>query len=55
MEVETKYGWFIVTETTTGIMAEKFGTFSQFFIDRCDDTMMIQAIENEYETVHKLG
>lgn len=63
MEVETKYGWFIVSETTTGLMAEKFGTSSQFFInDRwmpnedctMDVSLMIQAIETEYEFVHNI-
>jgi len=33
MEVETKYGYFIITETATGLVAEKFATNAQFFID----------------------
>lgn len=63
MEVETKYGWFIVTETVTGLMAEKFATNVQFFIDSrwlpnedciVDVSLMIQAIEDEYEFQHDL-
>lgn len=57
MGVETKYGWFIVNETATGIMAEKFGTSAQFFVnDICmsNVSMIIQSIENEYECVHNI-
>lgn len=64
MEVETKYGYFIVTETATGLMAEKFATNVQFFIDGrwlphpdciVDFNLMVQAIEDEYEFQHGLS
>jgi hypothetical protein len=63
MEVETKYGDFIVTETTTGLMAEKIESGVQFFVDgrwlphpdcTMDFNLMVQAIEGEYEFQHDL-
>lgn len=63
MEVETKYGWFIVVETAKGLMAEKLATNSQFFLDgrwmpkeenTMDVALMVQAIEDEYEFQHDL-
>ena len=64
MEVETKYGYFIITETATGLVAEKFATNAQFFIDgrklphpECAMSfdLLVQAIEDEYEFQHNLS
>ena len=57
MEIETKYGWFIVTETATGLMAEKFGTFAQFFLDgrwlpELENTMDVALLEQQIEEEH---
>lgn len=61
MEVETQYGIFTVSETATGIMAEKIDTGVQLFIDgkwlhtldsRTDLSLLILTIEDEYEFQH---
>jgi hypothetical protein len=58
MEIETKYGTFKVTETATGLMAERMDSGEQYFLDgrwlpNPDHTMdvnsLIQHIEDEYE------
>ena len=55
MEINTKYGWFILSETATGLMAEKFGTHSQYFIDGdLSDKDLITRVEKEYELINNL-
>jgi hypothetical protein len=58
IKLQTEYGEFVVTETTTGIMAENLSTGDQFFIDgrytpNRDDVVdiknTIESIEYEYE------
>ena len=63
MEIETKYGWFIVSETATGLMVEKIGTNSQYFLDgrflpsvdcTMDVALTANAIEEEYEFINRI-
>jgi hypothetical protein len=58
MELETKYGMIRVTETATGLMAERMDSGEQYFLDgrwlpNPDHTMdvnsLIQHVEDEYE------
>lgn len=58
MEVETKYGYFIVTETATGLMVENMSSHIRYFLDgrflpsedcTMDISLLANAIEEEYE------